>query len=69
MQKSSTFALLSKLLEMNCEPWNGLLGDLLEVLYTKESPMLVIMYQFIPVILRLYVQLKESKGTGTTAAI
>jgi hypothetical protein len=44
--------------------WYSLLKEMLDLLYLKSSGMLRIVYQFVPLLLRLFIEGKDHKNTG-----
>lgn len=66
ISKSKLKQFIMKTLETNSGLLLSLLKELLELLYLKESPLLRIVYQAIPSLLRLLFESKEVKSQGTS---
>lgn len=64
--QSKTRKLVDKILSNNNEELNGLLKEMLEILYLKDSPMMNIVYQSLPAILRKCIENQDSKNSGNT---
>ena len=54
-QNSKLYALIALILQRGTPAAMGLLKPILEVLYMKDSPLLRIVYQFVPSMLRQYI--------------
>lgn len=63
--QSKTKKLIDKILNHNNEEMNNLLKEILEILYLKDSPMMNIVYQSFPTILRKCIENQDSKNSGT----
>lgn len=64
--QSKTRKLIDKILSNNNEETNGLLKEMLEILYLKDSPMMNIVYQSLPTILRKCIENQDNKNSGST---
>jgi hypothetical protein len=67
--KSKTKELFDQILKSNHTDLMVLLKELLEILYLKDSPMMKIVYQTFPTILRKYIESQDSKSAGSSIAM
>jgi len=67
--KSKTYEIVGKIIETNSSLWYSHFRELLELLYLKESPLLKIVYEYLPLMLRLCIEAKESKNNGKSRCI